>query len=373
MRYLAGFFALAVLLGPAATWGQRAREGIQAGSDEEFHMELVDQARGAERVRLLEEFIHKYPRHRAVPWCLEQIQSLFVDAREYKKAIETGERLLGHDPDDLWTAYRNVQSAHAGREPELVKRWTEASTEIAKRVMAKQAPGEETAERKALIALARQFVVDPEFAAFDGALKEADPKKRVRLFSEFTEKYPKSPYASRLPLLYFIAYRQIGEADKAIEAAERLIAERRAPEDVLLFAADYYFRRRAEPAKVIDLSAQIVQIMTAKARPQAVSEQQWDENKATYLGLAHYMTGSLHSERQSFAAADRELRKALGYMRGNPGVLAAILSMLGWANYRMERPVEAVKFYVQCAAIQSPYQAQAARNLEAIRAEYQVP
>jgi hypothetical protein len=40
------------------------------------------------------------------------------------------------------------------------------------------------------------------------------------------------------------------------------------------------------------------------------------------------------------------------------------------SNYKMKKIQEALKFYQQSAAIKSPYQAQAQKNLTVIRAQY---
>jgi hypothetical protein len=43
---------------------------------------------------------------------------------------------------------------------------------------------------------------------------------------------------------------------------------------------------------------------------------------------------------------------------------------LGLANYKMEKAQDAVNYFKACAAVKSPFQAQANKNLIAIRAQY---
>ena len=55
---------------------------------------------------------------------------------------------------------------------------------------------------------------------------------------------------------------------------------------------------------------------------------------------------------------------------GDDQLRAAVLNDLGWANYRMQNAVEAVKFYAQCATIKSSLQEQAAKSVLSVKSEY---
>jgi hypothetical protein len=51
-------------------------------------------------------------------------------------------------------------------------------------------------------------------------------------------------------------------------------------------------------------------------------------------------------------------------------VKAEVLFYLGLANYKMEKGQEAYNFFKACAAMKSPFQAQANKNLTVIRTQY---
>ena len=79
----------------------------------------------------------------------------------------------------------------------------------------------------------------------------------------------------------------------------------------------------------------------------------------------------------NYAKADTLLRSALPYLKENAAEEAATLYHLGMANYRLaesggdrNRPVEALKFMRRCATMKSPYQQQAQKNVDGIKAEY---
>jgi tetratricopeptide (TPR) repeat protein len=81
------------------------------------------------------------------------------------------------------------------------------------------------------------------------------------------------------------------------------------------------------------------------------------------------MIGNVHINQNRFAQADSALRAALPLLRQNEQSAASILFYLGWANYRMEKFADAVRYYKQCMAYSSQFQEQAAKNLNVIRTE----
>jgi len=51
-------------------------------------------------------------------------------------------------------------------------------------------------------------------------------------------------------------------------------------------------------------------------------------------------------------------------------VKAEVLFMLGFANYKLDKPQEAANFYKACAAIPGPMAAQANKDLAGLRTQY---
>jgi hypothetical protein len=87
------------------------------------------------------------------------------------------------------------------------------------------------------------------------------------------------------------------------------------------------------------------------------------------MARVHYIVGRVYFESEQWPSADRALRAALPLI-GDEQLRAAVLYDLGWANYRMQSAVEAIKFYSACAAIRGPLQEQATKTILYIKAEY---
>jgi len=139
---------------------------------------------------------------------------------------------------------------------------------------------------------------------------------------------------------------------------------------MLLVVADNYLQNNKDPEKVHAYSTKIVEVMNAKPKPEGVADADWAARKTLITGLAHYMNGKLYYNESKFSQADQELRAALPGVESNAAIKPEVLYLLGFANYKMDKPQEAANYYRSCAALKSPYQATAAKNLQGIKAQY---
>ena len=139
---------------------------------------------------------------------------------------------------------------------------------------------------------------------------------------------------------------------------------------MLLVVADNYLQNKKDPEKVHTYSAKIVGVMGAKPKPEGVSDADWMARKNLVTGLAHYLSGKLYYNESRFAQADQELRAALPSVESNAAIKPEVLYLLGFANYKLDKPQEAANYYRACAAIKSQFQATAAKNLQGIKTQY---
>ncbi len=279
------------------------------------------------------------------------------------------------DPDDLDAARANLQAAKTKDDKALVKKYTELSESIAQRVVKAPLPAddpEEAATQKKREEIAAGLLAQREYALYEQALNAADPHRKIALLDQVVQLNPQTRYLNDVLLAYFLTYKQLNDTAKTLSAAERVLRTNQSHEDVLLFVADYYFRRKEEPRRVLEYCEKIVALMNSKKKPAALSETEWNHQKALYSGLAHYMAGSVHVNDEQYESADRSLRLALTLLQDNSTYSPGILSSLGWTNYQLARYAEAVRFYKQCLPYGGAYKEQAEKNLAAIKAEHNV-
>ena len=361
---------LVTLIGLLA-YGQSRRPAKKEGPDTQF-LDLIDlESDQARKLALLEQFETMFPNSESLGWVSEQLYSVHRQAANWDKVLTLGEKVLALDPDNLEIAQQTWKAAESKNDPALIKLWAERTQQVAQRVISSPKPADPALAQiwESRVSLARQFTTNAEYVLYKQAFDAQDPKKKIEILDQLIQRYPATSYRSQIDLVYFLAYKQLGEKTKALNAAERLLEKDSSYPDVLLYAADTYFRQETRSDKVVAYSERLIALMSAKPAPPGVSPAEWTRQKDLYRASAYFMTGRVHMTAQKWAAADGALRHAMPLLRDNEQMKAAALSTLGWVNYKMGNFAEAMGFYKQCIAIKSPYQLQAAQNLASIESE----
>jgi len=364
-----------ILLAAALTaFGQRHR--IDSVDTEKPGGKLLQQALQendpARKAAALELFANQFPKDPATAAVLEMLQGIYVKTSDPDKVIATGERLIAVDPDDPEPALQSLKAAEARKDLTLIKKWSNITSGNARKMAGAPQPSEadQVETWKQNVDYAKQVDNYADYALFRAAVESRDPKVTIDFLETLEQRSPQSEYVTKGRESLFVAYRQSGSADKALALAERVLATDQSNEDMLLVVTDHYLQSKTEPEKVHAYSAKIVELMAAKAKPQGASDADWTARKNLVVGLAHYMDGKLYYNEGRFPQADQELRRALPLVEGNATLKPEVLYLLGFANYKLEKPQDAADFYKECAAIKSAFQATAAKNLQGIKTQY---
>ncbi|HEY1339630.1 MAG TPA: hypothetical protein VGF59_19090 [Bryobacteraceae bacterium] len=358
----------------AAAFAQRHKlEEVNAEKPEgKLLQQIMQENDAAKKAALMEQFASEFPKADSSAWVLEQLQANYVKANDPDKIIASGEKLLAVDPDDPEAALQCLKAAEAKHDVALVRKWS-ATTSANARKMAgrpKPADAEQAESWKNEVDYAKQVGTYSDYALYRAALESRDPKLTIELAEELTQRNPSSEYVQKVADPLFVAYRQAGANDKALALAEKVLATDQSNEDMLLVETDHLMQAKKEPEKVHAYSAKIVQVMAAKPKPEGMSDADWTARKNLVVGLAHYMSGKLYYNEAKFAPADTELHAALPLVESNATLKPEVLYLLGFANYKLDKPQEAANYYKECAAIKSPFQATAAKNLQGLHAQY---
>src|SRR5260370_18681187 len=362
---------LILILACGSALAQRHKLGtVNAETPEGLLLQQIGQAQDeSKKLQLMEQFAAQSPKHEAIGWVYEQMETAYLKAGQADKALEIGDKLVAMDADDLDAAHQNLKAAEAKKDPDLIRKWSNQTSQIAQKVIASPQPkdAEEVDAWKRSVDFAKQLDTYTEYALFSGAMQTQDPRKRIDLADALTARNPKSQYLPALAEIRFTAYRQLGDNAKTLAAAEKTLETDQSSEDMLAFVANQYVEKKRDPDKVVAYSAKIVELMNTKAKPEGASDQDWAKKKKTMSGLAHYMSGITLFDQKKLSAADKELRAALPLVEGNDQLKAATLFYAGLANYQLKNIPDALKFNHQSPAIRSPFQANPAPNLKFIR------
>jgi len=312
----------------------------------------------AKRAALLEQFTAQYPKGGGTAWALEQLQQSYVKAGDPDKVITAGDKLLSIDPNDPEASLQCLKAAETKKDAALMKKYAASTVAAAGKLPAAEAES------------AKYFTNTAEFTLYRAAAESRDPKATIDLAESLRQISPKGEYTLKVAQPLFVAYRQSNDNAKAIALAEQTLALDQSNEDMLLAVADTYAQQKKEPQKVHEYSAKVVTVMNEKPKPEGVADADWTARKNMVIGVAHYISGKLYYTETNFAKADTELRAALPLVENNATMKPEVLYLLGFANYKLDKPQEAANYYKACAAIKSPFQATAAKNLTGIKTQY---
>lgn len=361
MKIIAVLLLLAVTLGAQ----QPQKLTINSETDEgKLLQQIEQQTDGPKKQALLEQFIAKYPKHQGAPWVYRQLQSIYQRQNQFDKSLEAGTQALALDSEDLDASYTNLKAAEGKKETELIKKWALQTSQLARK-NARSAPAD----------YAKQVDVYCEYSLYAAALQNTEPAKVIDLVETLEQLNPQSQYVPKAYGNYLATLRQMGQIDKAGTAAEKLADRDFASEDVLLIAADYNLQKKNQPDKVILYSTKLIEMLGTKPKPEGIGDTEWETKKQSLLGLANWMAGITYSGQANYALADKYLRAGLPNLKDEQ-VRAIGLFHLGLADYQLGKAgknrsliQDALKYSQQSAAIVSPLQVQAQKNVRAIRGE----
>jgi tetratricopeptide (TPR) repeat protein len=352
---------------------QRKHFVINASTPEgELLQNIGQESDDAKKMALMQDFVSKYPKHEGAGWVYDQMQQTFLKQKDYDKALDAGEKALASDPDDLDAAYNNLKAGEGKTDPDLVKKWSAATSAIARKVAAGPSTSD---DEKQSVDHAKQVDTYTEYSLDATALQIADPAKVADLVDSLMERNPKSQYLPMLSGKYLTALQQSGKADKASAMAEKIVAVDPTNADALLIAADSSLQKNRTD-KAIAYANKVTEVLASKQAPEGISAADWEKTKQAMLGRAHWIAGVGYGAENKFGPADKALRAALPTVSGNSQLTATALFYLGLSNYQLGKTLgdkarirEGLKFFEQCSAIKSTLQDQALKNVRAIRGE----
>lgn len=330
----------------------------------------------AKKLALMEDFVAKFGKHEGAAWVYSQMQPAYTKAGNHDKALDAGQKLLELDPLSLEAAYGNLKASEAKKDGEGILKWAGATSAIARKTAeAPKAADESDDDRKRAVDYAKQVDTYTEYALYAASLGEADPARTMKLVEALEKQNAASPYLLQAMPKYGVAARQANALPAAVQLGERAFARGQVHEDLLLVMADFYLNAKQSPEKVVQYSTKVTELLQSKPKPDGMSDADWDRKKTTTSGVAYWMAGTTLSTQGKHAEADKALRSALPLVKDNDQLTAGALFHLGLVNYQMgkgrnaQQMAEAMKFMTQCAAMKSPFQGQAQKNLAVMKKE----
>src|SRR6266481_4853864 len=244
---------------------QRKHFTINTGTPEGAILQSIGQESDEpKKLALMHDFISKYPKDEGVGWVYDQMQQVFLTQKEYDKALDAGEKALASDPDDLDAAYNNLKAGEGKADADLVKKWSAATSAIARKVAAGPATSDED---KQSVDHAKEVDTYTEYSLYAAALQSTDPAKVADLVDSLIERNLKSQYVGLLAGKYLTSLQQSGKADKANTMAEKILTAHSSNADALLIAADYSLQKTTTD-KAISYASKVIEVLPSRPAPE---------------------------------------------------------------------------------------------------------
>jgi len=218
------------------------------------------------------------------------------------------------------------------------------------------------------LALAPQVITYVDYLAYADILQTPTRARKLELIEQATQTSPQSAYIPAMRRLTLAIWREI-DPQKAVTIAEKMIEKDPTNEEALIMVAESYVQRDKEPEKALAYGEKVVALMEHTAKVEGIPDAEWSKKRAGLMGRANWLIGSISMQRGNFSQADKAIRAALPYLKGDQKLVSTALFYLGWANYRTGNIAEAIRFNQDCTRIRGPYQEQAFKNLAVIQSE----
>jgi tetratricopeptide (TPR) repeat protein len=221
---------LGVLLAPACNAQLGKNVSIPAGSDVDHQLSAIAAADPAQKLSLIDDLSKAHPDGDYQIVADEQYVNYYINAKQYDKALEYGNKLFTLDPDNYANAVSMVRASSEKGDTDKLYLYGEKANSILQKYKSSPAPEgakpEEWDRNKSekLISLKddQDYVRETLFAA---AYNAKDPGKKADYFLRFSKMYPDTPEGEQALTMAASAYQQAQNRPKMLEVANSALAK----------------------------------------------------------------------------------------------------------------------------------------------------
>ena len=215
----------------------------------------------------------------------------YINAKQYDKAFEYGDKLFAIDPDNYTNAINMVRAASEKGDGDKLYAYGEKANSIFQNYKNSAAPAganaddwaREKADKLASLKEDQDYV---EKALLNGAYSAKDPAKKADYFVRFAKMYPGTPEGEQALTMAASAYQQSQNRAKMQEVANAALAKD--PNDIgmLLLLADDYSEKGDHLDQAAAYAKKASSLVDAAKKPDNLSDDQWKEQTSVQKGVA---------------------------------------------------------------------------------------
>jgi len=370
-RILTALLLLLAFLAPAS----RAQLGksvmIPAGSEADHELSAINAADPSQKLALIDEFSKAHPDGDYQIVANEQYVNYFINAKQYDKAFEYGDKLFAVDPNNYSNAVNMVRAAAEKGDLDKLYLYGEKANSILQNYKNSPAPAGSSAddwthakdEKLASLKEDQDYVRESLYRDAYGA---ADPAKKADYFVRFAKMYPATSEGEQALAMAASAYQQAQNRPKMQEIANGALAKDPNNISMLLLLADDYSERGDQLDKADAYAKKAASLADTAKKPDDLSDDQWKQQTSIQKGLAFSTLGQIDLQKKQNAPAVDNLLKAAPLLKPNPALYARNEYRLGFAYLNLKKNADATKAFTEAASVDSPYKGPAQQKLAEI-------
>ncbi len=347
---------------------------VAAGSDADHQLNDISAATDpAQKLKLIDAFAAAHPEPDLQILADEQYVSYYLNAKQYDKVYEYGQRLYALDPDNFSNAVNMVRAANEQGDTNRLFAEGEKAGAILQRFKAQPPPAGTSPDDWKLQQRQKLDTINDnenyiEQSLLNAAYQQKDPTAKANLLVRYAKTFPDSPRATQALDAAAVAYQQAQNRPKMLETAN--FALDKDPENLgaLLLLADDYSEKGENLDKAETYAKKAAALSDTAKKPDGVSDADWQKQAKVQKGIALSALGQIDLQKKDNAAAVDNLTKAAPLLKGNNSVYARNQYRLGFAYLNLKKTAEARQAFTDAASVDSPYKGPAEEKLRAMPA-----
>ena len=374
VRFLTGLLLLLALLAPASMAQLGKSVPIPIGSDEARQLDAISAATDpSEKLKLIDEFSSAHPDNDFQIIADEQYVNYYINAKQYDKAFEYGDKLWARDPENYSNGVNMVRAASEKGDPDRVVAYGEQTAGILQRYKAAPVPQGTAAEywdqqKAKRLEQAKEDQDYIEQSMLNAAYQPTEPAKKADLLSRFAKAFPDSPNAQRAQIGAAYSYQQAKDPQKMQELANSVLAKDPNNVGMVLALADIYSEAGTQLDKAEEYAKKVGPLCDAAKKPENMSAEDWKKQNDLQKGLALSALGQVSLQKKDSAAAVKNFLSAAPLLKADATSYARNQYRLAYAYVNLKKKPEAIQAFTEAASVDSPYKETAAEKAKELSA-----
>ena len=347
---------------------------IPAGSEMDHQLAEINAATDpAQKLKLLDAFAAAHTGADAQILVDEQYVNYYINAKQYDKAFQYGDKLFALDPDNFSNAVNMVRAANEAGDTNRLFAAGEKDSGILQRFKAQTAPagtspdaGKAQQEQKLESIKDNQAYI--EQSLMSATFQQKDATTKAALLVRFANFFPDSPNALQALENAALVYQQAQNRPKMLEAANSVLAKDPENLGMLLLLAVDYGEKGENLEKAEEYAKKAAVLSDTAKKPDNISDADWQKQINLQKGLALSALGQVDLQKKSNTTAVEHLTKAAPLLKANNTMYARNQNRLGFAYLNLKKTAEAKQAFTDAASVDSPYKGPAQDKLKGIAA-----